>query len=121
VDLLAPWGLSGVTVTPAEHGTNNGTYLAGDRWVLRITQNLSLAQVRAEHRLLRRLGQAGLPFAVPVPVPAASGDTVVPTEPDRRLQSVFALEFFDTGAERTVMLDGGAQFLGSRVLAVPGG
>jgi homoserine kinase type II len=80
VDLLAPWGLSGVTVTPAEHGTNNGTYLAGDRWVLRITQNLSLAQVRAEHRLLRRLGQAGLPFAVPVPVPAVSGDTVVPTE-----------------------------------------
>jgi len=47
--------------------------------VLRISQNLSAAQVRAEHRLLRRLRPAGLPFAVPEPVPAADGRTVIET------------------------------------------
>jgi Ser/Thr protein kinase RdoA (MazF antagonist) len=46
------------------------------RWSLRISQNLSLAQVRAEHRLLAQLARAGLPFAVPAPVALPDGDTV---------------------------------------------
>ena len=65
-----------------EHGTNNRTLqvTAGDRrWFLRISQNLTSAQVQAEHRLLARLARAGLPFAVPAPVPLPDGSTVAGT------------------------------------------
>ncbi len=65
-----------------ERGTNNRTLqvTAGDRrWSLRISQNLTLAQVQAEHRLLTRLARAGLPFAVPAPVPLPDGSTVAAT------------------------------------------
>jgi Ser/Thr protein kinase RdoA (MazF antagonist) len=61
---------------------NNRTLrvIAGDRrWFLRISQNLTAVQVRAEHRLLARLAGAGLPFAVPAPVPLPDGSTVVET------------------------------------------
>jgi homoserine kinase type II len=64
------------------YGTNNHTLrvTAGARhWSLRISQNLTLAQVRAEHRLLARLAQAGLPFAVPAPVALPDGSTVIDT------------------------------------------
>jgi Ser/Thr protein kinase RdoA (MazF antagonist) len=76
-DLLTAWPLDAGTSTGAsaataisrpEHGTNNRTFLvtANDRrFVLRISQNLSSAQVRAEQRLLARLRQGDLPFAVP--------------------------------------------------------
>lgn len=81
--LLARWGIPvGAAVALAERGTNNRTLqvTAGDRrWVLRISQNLTLAQVRAEHRLLARLARAGLPFAVPAPVPLPDGGTVADT------------------------------------------
>jgi homoserine kinase type II len=46
-------------------------------WVLRISQNLSAEQVRAESRLLRRLGAAGLPFAVPSPAELTDGTGTV--------------------------------------------
>jgi homoserine kinase type II len=82
-DLLSLWGFAGdADVMPAAHGSNNQTFTVrqgGRRGVLRISQNLSAAQVRAEHRLLRRLRPAGLPFAVPEPVPAADGRTVIET------------------------------------------
>jgi homoserine kinase type II len=52
----------------------------GGRWVLRISQNLSAAQARAEHRLLGRLRTAGLPFRVPEPVRTLADDTVTETE-----------------------------------------
>jgi homoserine kinase type II len=81
--LLARWGIpGGAAVTPTEHGTNNRTLRvsAGDRrWCLRISQNLTLAQARAEHRLLARLARAGLPFAVPAPVALPDGGTVADT------------------------------------------
>lgn len=63
-------------------GTNNTTFTVrhNDRcWVLRVSQNLSAPQVAAEHRLLERLRRAGLPFAVPEPVAALDGRTVVET------------------------------------------
>lgn len=69
-------------MAPTERGTNNRTLqvTAGDRrWFLRISQNLTSDQVQAEHRLLARLARAGLPFAVPVPVPLPDGTTVVGT------------------------------------------
>ena len=81
--LLARWGIpAGAAVARTDRGTNNRTLrvTAGDRrWFLRISQNLSAAQVRAEHRLLARLAGAGLPFAVPAPVPLPDGSTVADT------------------------------------------
>ncbi len=80
---LTLWGVRGdADLASPERGTNNQTLFVtqGDRrYVLRISQNLSAAQVRAEHRLLARLRQRGLPFAVPEPVPALTGDTVAQT------------------------------------------
>jgi homoserine kinase type II len=82
-ELLAHWGISaGAGLSPAARGSNNRTVLVsqGDRrWVLRISQNLSAGQVLAEHRLLARLRRCALPFALPEPVPTATGDTVVET------------------------------------------
>jgi homoserine kinase type II len=81
--LLARWGIpAGAAVALTECGTNNHTLqvTAGDRrWSLRISQNLTPAQVQAEHRLLARLAQACLPFAVPAPVPLPDGSTVADT------------------------------------------
>jgi homoserine kinase type II len=81
--LLAWWGISAdAAVARTDRGTNNRTLqvTAGDRrWSLRISQNSTAAQVRAEHRLLARLARAGLPFAVPAPVPLPDGSTVADT------------------------------------------
>jgi homoserine kinase type II len=65
--LLARWGVAPDAILPAERGTNNRTFgvLQGDRrWALRVSQNLSAPQVRAEVRLLGRLRRAGLPVQV---------------------------------------------------------
>jgi homoserine kinase type II len=81
--LLARWDVPpDAELAPAGPGTNNQTVTVahrGRRWVLRISQNLSTAQVCAEHKLLARLRGAGLPFRVPEPVPAADGRTMVAT------------------------------------------
>jgi Ser/Thr protein kinase RdoA (MazF antagonist) len=54
--LLARWGIpADAELTRAERGCNNQTFTVahrGRRWVLRISQNLSADQARAEHRLL---------------------------------------------------------------------
>jgi homoserine kinase type II len=80
--LLGNWGIPPQARLATTHGTNNQTFVvtAGSvRWVLRISQNLTAAQVRAEHRLLARLREAGLPFAVPDPVPTLTGDFLTDT------------------------------------------
>jgi homoserine kinase type II len=81
--LISRWGIAaGAAVALTDRGTNNRTIkvTAGDRrWCLRISQNLTPAQVQAEHRLLARLARAGLPFAVPAPVPLPDGSTVAET------------------------------------------
>ncbi|MET8001390.1 phosphotransferase enzyme family protein, partial [Nonomuraea glycinis] len=81
--LLAAWGFPpSTTIIRAEQGTNNQTFMlrqADLRFVLRVSQSLSAAQVGAEHRILRWLRQAGLPFQVPEPVATLSGDTVIET------------------------------------------
>jgi homoserine kinase type II len=81
--LLAEWGLpADARLAAAEHGTNNQTIIvsAGShRFVLRISQNLTSTQVRAEHRLLARLRGAGLPFAVPEPWRTLAGKDLVET------------------------------------------
>jgi homoserine kinase type II len=82
--LLPLWGFPpGTGIAPAgEQGTNNRTFLVGhgrQRYALRVSGFLSVAEVRAEHRILRRLRQGGLPFQVPEPVAAPDGRTVIGT------------------------------------------
>ena len=82
--LLPLWGFPpGTGITPAdEPGTNNRTFLVHhgqQRYVLRISGFLSVEEVCAEHRILRRLRQGGLTFQVPEPVAASDGRTVIGT------------------------------------------
>ena len=82
--LLPLWGFPpGTGIAPAdEQGTNNRTFLVRhgqQRYVLRVSGFLSVAEVRAEHRILRRLRPGGLPFQVPEPVAAPGGRTVIET------------------------------------------
>ena len=82
--LLPLWGFPpGTGITPAdEQGTNNRTVLVRhgqQRYVLRVSGFLSVEEVRAEHRILRRLRQGGLAFQVPQPVAAPGGRTVIGT------------------------------------------
>jgi homoserine kinase type II len=82
-ELLARWGIQAhAELLRTERGTNNQTFavvLGPQRWALRITENLSPEQVHAEHRLLARLREPGLPFGIPEPVPTLAGDTVTET------------------------------------------
>ena len=84
-DLLPAWRLSasaGAQIAPAARGTNNQTFLvsAGSgRFVLRISHNLSVAQVQAEQRLLGLLRQGSLPFTVPEPLATSDGVTLIET------------------------------------------
>jgi len=82
--LLPLWGFPRNTdvALADEQGVNNQTFLVRHRqrrYVLRVTGFLSVAEVRAEHRILRRLRQSDLPFQVPEPVAAANGQTVIET------------------------------------------
>jgi homoserine kinase type II len=82
--LLPLWGFPpGTGVAPVgEQGTNNRTFLVRhgqQRYVLRVSGFLSVTEVRAEHRILRRLRQGGLPIQVPEPVAAPDGRTVIGT------------------------------------------
>jgi Ser/Thr protein kinase RdoA (MazF antagonist) len=79
--LLPAWRLPEPTaVRRAAGGTNNIVLIVdtgGASYVLRVYQNLAPDRVAAEHRLLDALAGAGLPFAVPKPVPTPDGETYV--------------------------------------------
>jgi homoserine kinase type II len=81
LDLLPEWGLPAPdSVRPAGRGTNNVMLvveIGASSYVLRGVQNFALEQVLAEHALLRAVSAAGLPFAVPSPLPTPDGRTVV--------------------------------------------
>jgi Ser/Thr protein kinase RdoA (MazF antagonist) len=81
-ELLAAWGIeTNVAVQVLTGGTNNLSYFletSEHRFILRIYENTSdLPRLRYEHALLTQLAGAGLPFAVPAPIPAASGQTLI--------------------------------------------
>ena len=80
-DAVHHWELPPVeSAEPMTGGTNNtllAIHAGGMSWVLRRYGNLPVDRVRAEHRLLRHVSALGLPFAVPSPVPARDGRTVV--------------------------------------------
>jgi homoserine kinase type II len=82
--LLPSWGFPRNTdvVLVDEQGVNNHTFLVRHRlhrYVLRVTGFLTVAEVSAEHRILRRLRRSDLPFRVPEPVAAPDGRTVIET------------------------------------------
>ena len=82
--LLPRWGFPPDTaIAPVrDQGTNNRTFLVRhqqQRYVLQISQFLSAAEVRAEHRILRCLRRSRLPLQVPDPVAAGDGQTVIET------------------------------------------
>lgn len=80
-DLAERWRLPRPTlVEPVAGGTNNLSWrveAGGEIYVARIYQNATPRQIEAEHRLLSALNAAGLPFHVPVPIPAVDGSTVL--------------------------------------------
>ena len=76
--LLPMWSFPpGTGIIPAgEQGTNNRTFLVRhgqQRYVLRVSGFLSVAEVRAEHRILQRLRQGGLALRCPSPWPRPTG------------------------------------------------
>lgn len=82
--LLPSWGLprSAEVALVDEPGVNNQTFLVRhrlQRYVLRVTGFLTVEEVSAEHRILRRLHRGDLPFLVPEPVAAPDGRTVIET------------------------------------------
>jgi Ser/Thr protein kinase RdoA (MazF antagonist) len=76
-DLAAPVGIAPLV----PHGLNNALFLVttgASPLVLKVYKGThSLASLRYEHRLLARLADRSLPFAIPVPVPARDGATLV--------------------------------------------
>ena len=80
-ELAEQWLLRSPTrVEPVERGTNNLSWrieAGGETYVARVYQNATPARIEAEHRLLSALDGAGLPFRVPVPIPAPDGRTVL--------------------------------------------
>lgn len=119
------WGLpAGTSFTRAEHGTNNQTFLLGhgsQRFVLRVSQNLSAARVRAEHRLLARLRRTGLPFEVPEPVVMPGGGTMTETAagPATVCRWIPGVRPDVSGAAALERLGRAAGLLGAAMLAVP--
>jgi homoserine kinase type II len=78
---LSAWNLTTpANARKAERGTNNIVWLIDDTYVLRVYQNLDIARIEAEIRLLEALGAVGgLPFALPLPIASPTGRTVVGT------------------------------------------
>ncbi len=80
-ELAEQWLLPGPThVEPIERGTNNLSWriqAGGETYFARVYQNATPPRIEAEHRLLSALDGAGLPFRVPVPIPAPGGRTVL--------------------------------------------
>src|SRR5688500_14426761 len=78
-DLAATWGVQVQEVSRPDRGANNLVWFLNGDFVLRVYQNLTEAQVEAEHRLLAGLQEINLPFAVPAPIPTPSGATWMAT------------------------------------------
>ena len=79
--LLDCWGLPRPReLAPTSWGWNNETLFvtsAAGQHVLRVSAIATAKQVAFEHRVLGALQHAVLPFATPLPLPAADGETIV--------------------------------------------
>jgi homoserine kinase type II len=87
-DFLSHWPLeSPVNIRPVGSGVNNLSHLitsGAESFILKQYLNADMAvRVAFEHALLAALARRGLPFAVPVPVRARDGRSVVEVEGGR--------------------------------------
>jgi homoserine kinase type II len=88
-NLWTAWPISGPWHISSLHGgTNNDMWRAetvdGQSYVLRLSTDLSRApRMRYEAKLLQALSEQELPFRLPVPLTATSGDTIVRFEEER--------------------------------------
>lgn len=73
---VAPFVLNGQGVNNSVHGIHTG---AGDVVLKTYHTQDNVTVIAYEHDLLRWLAQAGLPFAVPTPLPARNGSTICDT------------------------------------------
>lgn len=78
--------LAGAKFEPTAQGLSNATYFVGtpnNRFVLKLYSGTAkTAQIQYEHSLLTFLQHTELPFAVPVPIGTASGETLMVVELD---------------------------------------
>ncbi len=74
---------------PTEQGSSNATYFVytlGNQFVLKLyAATTETAPIHYEHSLLTFLQYTDLPFAIPVPIRAACGETLMPIEVEGRL------------------------------------
>ncbi len=95
--ILAGWPIELASAfTPLAGGTNNQVWLVGiedgSSYVLRLTAGLSdLPRLRYEAALLAALHKTELPFLLPLPLPARTGDVLVLTELDNAEQAIATL------------------------------
>jgi Ser/Thr protein kinase RdoA (MazF antagonist) len=88
-NLWTAWPVSGPWhISPLLGGTNNAVWRAdaadGQSYVLRLSPDLTrIPRIRYEARLLQSLSDKDLPFRLPVPLRANSGDIIVLFEQER--------------------------------------
>jgi len=87
--ILNHWSfLAEMTLDPTIQGASNTTYFVYTQtrqFVLKIySATTEASQIYYEHSLLAFLQQTDLPFSIPVPIPASSGETIIKIETDQR-------------------------------------
>lgn len=96
-NLWAVWPVSGPWhISPLLAGTNNAMWRAdtadGQSYVLRLSTDLTRApRMRYEAQLLQALEDEGLPFRLPVPLKATSGDIIVHFEQEQGTETIATL------------------------------
>jgi homoserine kinase type II len=87
--------LAEATFEPTAQGVSNATYFVNipdHQFVLKLYgTTIETAQIHYEHSLLTFLQRADLPFAIPVPIRASSGETFIAVEADGHLLNVALL------------------------------
>src|SRR5436305_9021483 len=97
LSLWAAWPISGPwRISPLLGGTNNVILRAdttdGQSYVLRLSTDLTRApRMRYEAELLQALEDENLPFHLPVPLKANSGDSIVRFEHEQGTETIAAL------------------------------
>lgn len=90
IEILLYWSISNPTVKPTNQGTVNTTFFVEvpslGKFVFKIySDTTATAQIHYEHALLQHLQSCNLSFAVPVPVPTNSGETLVTINKDGKI------------------------------------
>ena len=102
--LLTAWPIKGPCQTsPLRRGMNNRVWRVeaadGQIYVLRVLPDeLALPRVRYETALLHALSEKQLPFRLPLPLKANSGDIIVPFEPETGKNTIATLQAFLPGS-----------------------